>query len=33
MRAINLLPKDDARRGRPQKPQWLVLVPSSSRCC
>ena len=27
MRAINLLPKDDARRGRPQGPQWLVLVP------
>ena len=27
MRAINLLPKDDARRGRPQRPQWLVLVP------
>src|SRR5262245_63439662 len=27
MRAIDLLPKDDARRGRPQRPQWLVLVP------
>jgi Tfp pilus assembly protein PilN len=27
VRAINLLPKDDARRGRPQRPQWLVLVP------
>jgi Tfp pilus assembly protein PilN len=27
VRAINLLPRDDARRGRPQKPQWLVLVP------
>jgi Tfp pilus assembly protein PilN len=27
MRAINLLPRDDARRGRPQKPQWMVLVP------
>lgn len=26
MRAINLLPKDDARGGR-QKPQWIVLVP------
>ena len=26
MRAINLLPKDDARRG-PQKRQWVVLVP------
>src|SRR5438105_1810480 len=26
MRAINLLPRDDARRGR-QKPQWVVLVP------
>ena len=26
MRAINLLPKDDARRGS-QKPQWIVLVP------
>src|SRR6188508_546736 len=26
MRAINLLPKDDARRG-PQKRQWIVLVP------
>ena len=27
MRAINLLPRDDARRGRPQKNQLLVLVP------
>jgi Tfp pilus assembly protein PilN len=27
MRAINLLPKDDARRGGPQKRQWIVLVP------
>ena len=27
MRAINLLPRDDARRGRPQRPQWVVLVP------
>ena len=26
MRAINLLPKDDGRRG-PQKRQWIVLVP------
>lgn len=26
MRAINLLPRDDARRG-PQRPQWIVLVP------
>ena len=26
MRAINLLPRDDARRGR-QKTQWIVLVP------
>ena len=26
MRAINLLPRDDARRG-PQKRQWVVLVP------
>ncbi|MGB2875559.1 MAG: PilN domain-containing protein [Gaiellaceae bacterium] len=26
MRAINLLPRDDARRG-PQKTQWIVLVP------
>jgi Tfp pilus assembly protein PilN len=26
MRAINLLPRDDARRGQ-QKPQWVVLVP------
>ena len=26
MRAINLLPKDDARRG-PQKRQWVVFVP------
>jgi Tfp pilus assembly protein PilN len=27
VRAINLLPRDDARRGRPQKTQWIVLVP------
>ena len=28
MRAINLLPKEgDNRRGRPQKTQWVVLVP------
>lgn len=27
MRAINLLPKDDSRRGRPQKTQWIVIVP------
>jgi Tfp pilus assembly protein PilN len=27
MRAINLLPRDDARRSGPQKPQWLVIVP------
>jgi Tfp pilus assembly protein PilN len=27
MRAINLLPKDDARRGGAQKRQWIVLVP------
>src|SRR5215831_892394 len=27
MRAINLLPKDDARRGGSQKRQWIVLVP------
>jgi Tfp pilus assembly protein PilN len=27
VRAINLLPRDDARRGRPQKSQWIVLVP------
>ena len=27
MRAINLLPRDDARRGRPPKSQWIVLVP------
>ena len=27
MRAINLLPRDDARRGGPQKNQWIVLVP------
>jgi Tfp pilus assembly protein PilN len=27
VRAINLLPKDDSRRGRPQKSQWIVLVP------
>jgi Tfp pilus assembly protein PilN len=26
MRAINLLPRDDARRG-PQRTQWIVLVP------
>ena len=26
MRAINLLPREDSRR-RPQRPQWLVLVP------
>ena len=26
MRAINLLPRDDVRRG-PQKTQWVVLVP------
>jgi Tfp pilus assembly protein PilN len=26
MRAINLLPRDDARR-RPQRPQWIVLIP------
>jgi Tfp pilus assembly protein PilN len=26
VRAINLLPKDDARRGS-QRPQWIVLVP------
>jgi Tfp pilus assembly protein PilN len=26
VRAINLLPRDDARRG-PQKTQWIVLVP------
>lgn len=26
MRAINLLPRDDVRRG-PQKSQWIVLVP------
>jgi Tfp pilus assembly protein PilN len=26
MRAINLLPRDDARRG-PQKNQWIVLIP------
>ncbi len=26
MRAINLLPRDDARRGA-QRPQWIVLVP------
>jgi Tfp pilus assembly protein PilN len=26
MRAINLLPRDDARR-RPQRPQWAVVVP------
>ena len=28
MRAINLLPKDDARRGGPQKTQWLAIVPA-----
>ena len=27
MRAINLLPKDDVRRGRSQKNQWIVLIP------
>jgi Tfp pilus assembly protein PilN len=27
VRAINLLPRDDARRGHPQKTQWVVLVP------
>jgi len=28
MRAINLLPRDaDARRGRPPKRQWMVIVP------
>jgi len=27
VRAINLLPRDDARRGRPPKSQWIVLVP------
>ena len=27
MRAINLLPRDDVRRGAPQKNQWVVLVP------
>jgi len=27
VRAINLLPRDDARRGGPQKTQWIVLVP------
>ena len=27
MRAINLLPRDDVRRGGPQKSQWIVLVP------
>ena len=26
MRAINLLPRDDTRR-RPQRPQWIVVVP------
>jgi Tfp pilus assembly protein PilN len=26
MRAINLLPRDDAKR-RPQRPQWVVIVP------
>ena len=26
MRAINLLPRDDTRR-RPQRPQWVVVVP------
>jgi Tfp pilus assembly protein PilN len=28
VRAINLLPKDDARRGGPQKTQWLAIVPA-----
>ena len=28
MRAINLLPKDDARRGGPQKTQWIVIAPT-----
>jgi Tfp pilus assembly protein PilN len=27
MRAINLLPRDDVRRGGPQKRQWIVIVP------
>jgi Tfp pilus assembly protein PilN len=27
VRAINLLPRDDARRRGPQKTQWIVLVP------
>jgi len=27
VRAINLLPKDDTRRGGKQKKQWIVLVP------
>jgi Tfp pilus assembly protein PilN len=27
VRAINLLPRDDVRRGRPQKGQWIVLIP------
>jgi Tfp pilus assembly protein PilN len=27
VRAINLLPRDDARRRGAQKPQWLVIVP------
>lgn len=27
MRAINLLPKDDARRTGKQKKQWIVLIP------
>jgi Tfp pilus assembly protein PilN len=27
VRAINLLPRDDVRRGRPQKSQWIVLIP------
>jgi len=27
VRAINLLPRDDARGGGPQKTQWIVLVP------
>lgn len=26
MRAINLLPRDDTRRG-PQRPQWVVIIP------
>jgi Tfp pilus assembly protein PilN len=27
VRAINLLPRDNERRGRPQKSQWIVLIP------